>query len=370
MSFAVAAAGTGGHVFPGLAVGEALVAAGVPPGDVLFVGGDRLEARVYPEAGFPFLGLPLRGLRRGLRPADLAANARLPGTVVSATRRIREELAARRVRVVLGLGGYVTVPAALAGRLARARIAVAEQNASAGLANRVAGRWADRRFGAFPRTEGLDCEWVGNPVRAELAAFDRTALRGAALSRYGLDPDVPVLGVAGGSLGAGAINAAVARLASRPGGRPLQIVHLAGAGHAASLDEEAGRSPLRWVVVGFEDRMDLFYAASDLVVSRAGGAVAELLVTGTPAVLVPGSFGSGGHQEANAAALAAAGAAVVLPEAELGRLGDVVDGLLADPGRRAELAAAARVLARPRAAADIAAALLELHEGAAREGVR
>lgn len=364
MSFAIAAAGTGGHVFPGLAVGEALVSAGVARADVLYIGGERLESRVYPAAGFPFLSVPLRGLSRGRGPADLAANLRLPAVVAAATRRIRDELTARRARVVLGLGGYVTVPAVLAGRLAGARVAVAEQNAAAGLANRVAGRGADRRFGSFPHTRGLSCEWVGNPVRAELAAFDRSALRAAALARYGLDPAVPVLGVVGGSLGAGVLNAAVSALVREWAGPPVQILHLAGEAHAGELAGEAETAPLRWIVVGFEERMELVYAASDLVVSRAGGAVAELLVTATPAVLVPGAFGSGGHQEANAASLAAAGAAVVVPEGDLARLPAVVAGLLADPPRRAAMAAGAARLARPRAAADVAAALLDLHAGA------
>lgn len=358
MTFAVAAAGTGGHVYPGLAVGEALVAAGVPPEEVLFVGGRRLESTVYPQAGFPFLEVEMRGLQRRLTPENLS----LPLVVARAVRRMAAEFSARRVRVLLGMGGYVTVPAALAARRVGAAVAVSEQNAEAGLANRIAGRLAMRRFGAFSTTAGLaGAEWVGNPVRAQIARFDRPALRPEAIVRYGLDPETAVVGVFGGSLGAGALNRAVADHLARPLPTPHQVLHLAGRSHADALREQAVGAAVSWHVLDFEERMDLFYAACDLVVARAGGAVAELSVTATPAVLVPGTFGSGRHQAANAAALEAAGSAVVVEEGALAGLGEVVAALLADGGRRAAMAAAARRLARPEAAAVIAAALGELH---------
>ena len=140
MSFAIAAVGTGGHVFPGLAVGEALVAAGVARDDILFVGGDRLEATVYPQAGFPFLQVPLQGLTRSLS----LRNLRIPFTLVAAIFTIWRNLRKRGVKVVLGLGGYVTIPAAIAARLAGATVMVSEQNAHAGLANRLMSRLAAR----------------------------------------------------------------------------------------------------------------------------------------------------------------------------------------------------------------------------------
>lgn len=351
MTFAIAAVGTGGHVFPGLAVGEALVTAGVPRDDVLYVGGDRLEASVYPGAGFPFLRVPLQGLKRSLA----ISNLRIPFTLVSAILAMRRMFRERSVSVVLGLGGYVTVPAAIAARLAGATVMVSEQNAHAGLGNRLAGRLARRRFGSFPETQGLDAEWVGNPVRAAIARFDRDTLRREALQRYGLDADRPTVGVFGGSLGAGVLNRVTASVAALDG---LQVVHLAGDIHADSLSESATE---RWRIIGFEDRMDLFYAASDLVLARAGGAVAELSATGTPAVLVPGGFGSPGHQAANAAYLAAAGAAVVVEEPELATVPQVIAQILADPARLAAMRGAAGSLARPDAADVIAAAMISAH---------
>ena len=351
MTFAIAAVGTGGHVFPGLAVGEALVAAGISRDDVLFIGGDRLEATVYPEAGFPFLQVRLQGLKRSLSPRNLL----IPFTLIAAVLRMRRALRKRSVRVVLGLGGYVTVPAAAAGRLAGASVFVSEQNAHAGLGNRVAGRLASRRFGAFPATTGLDAEWVGNPVRSNLASFDRDRLRDEALARYGLRSDLPVVGIFGGSLGAGVLNRTAPQIAEIAG---LQIVHLAGTIHAESLASKATES---WRIVGFEDRMDLFFAACDLVVARAGGAVAELSATATPSILVPGGFGSAGHQAANAAFLAEAGAAVVVEESEADRVPQVVADVLADPARLEAMRDAARSLARPDAADVIAAAMISQH---------
>jgi UDP-N-acetylglucosamine--N-acetylmuramyl-(pentapeptide) pyrophosphoryl-undecaprenol N-acetylglucosamine transferase len=358
VTFAIAAAGTGGHVYPGLAVGEALVAGGVERADVLFVGGSRLEAQVYPAAGFPFLEVELRGLRRSLSLSNLG----IPLVVYRATRRIDDELRRRRVGVLLGMGGYVTIPAALAARRAGVPLAVAEQNATAGLGNRVAGRMAARRFGAFPDTEGLgDATWVGNPVRREIAEFDRDALRPASLAHFGLDDTTPVLGVFGGSLGAGAVNDAVAGMLARWAGPAVQVLHLAGPAHAERLAGLADDAPIRWVVVDFERHMDRFYAACDLVVSRAGGAVAELTATGTPAILVPGRFGSGGHQEANAAALVRAGAARVVDEGDTAALEEAVRTLLLDRDERDRMSAASAEIARPDAATVIARALVDLH---------
>jgi UDP-N-acetylglucosamine--N-acetylmuramyl-(pentapeptide) pyrophosphoryl-undecaprenol N-acetylglucosamine transferase len=356
MTFAIAAAGTGGHVYPGLAVGEALVDSGVPRSDVVFVGGERLEATIYPRAGFPFLSVELRGLQRRLTFANLG----IPGVVRRAVTVIADELRARGVAALLGLGGYVTVPASLAARRARIPYAVAEQNAGAGLANRLMGRGAARVFGSFPHTHGLArAEWVGNPIRRSLAEFDRSRLRPPALERWGLDRTQPTLGVFGGSLGAGILNRAVTAVATTWSGPPLQILHIAGQG-AAEVLEAARVSPHRWVVLDFCDEMDSFFAACDLVVARAGGSVAELTATSTPSILVPGGFGSGGHQAANAAAVAEVGAAVVLAEEEIARLGVTAAALLKDPPRRAAMALSCSRLARPGAAKAIAEAMMEM----------
>ena len=355
MTFLIAAAGTGGHVFPGLAVGEALTTRGVAQEDILFVGGDRLEATVCPEAGFPFLGLELRGLQRSLTVKNLS----LPRVVWKARDLILARIRERSVRVALGMGGYVSVPTALAARRARIPLLVAEQNADAGLANRIVSRWAERSFTSFPETNGMaHGEWVGNPVRQTCAGLERGLRRPGALAHYGLDPDLPVLGVFGGSLGAGVINAAIAALVNTWDRGPIQVLHLAGAGNVTSPAGSTGSVIL--VQRPFEDQMELFYAVSDLVVARAGGGVAELTVTGTPSILIPGEFGSSGHQAANASFLEEAGAAVVLTEDRIEELPRLVEEILFDPAKLEAMRVGARSIAKPDAALSIADAMLEL----------
>jgi UDP-N-acetylglucosamine--N-acetylmuramyl-(pentapeptide) pyrophosphoryl-undecaprenol N-acetylglucosamine transferase len=356
VSYAIAAAGTGGHVFPGLAVGEGLVRHGVERSRILFIGGDRLEARVYPEAGFPFFATDIRGLERRLTARNLA----LPAVVKRATAAIAEELRAREAGVVLCMGGYVSVPAARAARRQRCALFVSEQNAEAGLASRYASRFATRVLGSFPETAGLPtAEWVGNPVRAELAAFSRPELRAGALARYGLGAGTPVVGVFGGSLGSKAINQAVYDMVAGWAGPPMQVLQLVGERNLADVPETAARVP--WKVVGFEAQMSYFYAACDLVVARAGGAVAELTATATPSILVPGSFGSGDHQAANAAALEAAGAAEVVGEDRLDLLAGTIGRLLEDEALRGRMAAAAGSLGKPAAADTIAGYMAAAH---------
>lgn len=356
MTFLIAAAGTGGHVFPGQAVGEGLLSFGIDRDEIVFVGGNRLEATVYPEAGFRFLGLELAGLQRSLT----LENLRIPRVVRRAKTSIATEIQRSGVRTVLGMGGYVTVPAGLAARGARIPLFCAEQNAEAGLANRFVSRWAREVFVSFRETRGLAAgNWVGNPVREMFWEFDRAALREEARKRYDLTDGRPVLGVFGGSLGAKTINEAVAAMITGWSGEDVGVVHLTGRSHLRDLSGYTTPDNAVWRRVGFEERMDLFFAVCDLVISRAGGAVAEITATGTPAVLVPGRFGSGGHQEGNARALDRAGAAVVLDDNDLVHLPETVSQLIADPTRRERMAEAAREIAKPDAARTIAAAMIE-----------
>lgn len=356
MSFLIAAAGTGGHVFPGLSVAEALVEKGVPREDIVFVGGDRLEKEVYPGEGFPFFEVEVRGLRRELDWGNLT----LPMVVMRARRRIIELIRQRGVEVALGMGGYVTIPTAMAASSVGITFMNAEQNAQAGLANRIAARWASRTFGAFPSTWGLPrADWVGNPVRRPFWDFDRESLRPRARERYGLSGKSPVLGVVGGSLGAKTLNVAVSGLVETWEGRPLQIVHLTGPSAHGIPPKPAASDAISWHRIGFEEEMELFYAATDLAVARAGGAVAELTATATPAILVPGRFGSGRHQRENAAFLDAAGAAVTVTEQEISNLPSVVSDLIGDSAELSLMRESAEAVAKPRAAVEIALALME-----------
>jgi UDP-N-acetylglucosamine--N-acetylmuramyl-(pentapeptide) pyrophosphoryl-undecaprenol N-acetylglucosamine transferase len=178
------------------------------------------------------------------------------------------------------------------------------------------------------------------------------------MAHYDLDPSWPVLGAVGGSLGAGVINEAIQSLARTWEGPAIQVLHLTGEGNAPA---EPGRSRVvAWVQKPFEADMALFYAASDLVVARAGGGVAELTVTATPAVLIPGEFGSSGHQAANAGFLETAGAAEVLLQEQIDQLPRLVAELISSPARLEAMRSGAKRIAKPEAAATIADAMLEL----------
>lgn len=329
---------------------------GVPKSEIVYVGGDRLEAKVYPQEGYRFVGVELAGLKRSLT----VDNARIPGVVMNARRVISTEIEKSGVAVVLGMGGYVTIPAGMAARKLRKPFFNAEQNAEAGLANRVAARWARATFVSFEETGGLPTGvWVGNPVRKPFWEFDRETMRPAGRTRYGIDGDIRVLGVFGGSLGSGVLNDAIAEMVIGWDGPPIAVVHLTGENHLDKMKAIASTSGVHWSRIGFEDRMDLFYAATDLVVARAGGAVAELTATATPSVLVPGQFGSGGHQMGNALAMSEAGAAIVLPEESIGELTSVVSDLLAEEERLSDMARSTRSIAKPDAALTIARTMIE-----------
>ncbi len=359
MTMALAAAGTGGHVYPALAVADALVAAGTGIDEIVFFGGDRMEAETIPAAGYEFVRVDMSGLRRSLSPANL----RLPGMIRRATVRITEEMARRRVGAVGVFGGYVSVPAALAARRSGAAIVVHEQNAHPGLANRLISPRASRTLVGFPAAKQRlkRARVVGNPLRTELAAFDRGALRAAALERYGLKATVPVLGVIGGSLGAKVLNDTVARIAADAEPEGLAIVHLTGSIHEAEMAPLANRSGVRWVVTAFESDMQYFYAAADLVLGRAGAlTVSELTSTGTPAVLVPLEAT---HQAANAVALESAGGALVVPQSDLNRIPVEVQQLMFDGSNLERMAKAAADLAADDAAGSVARELIEVHRG-------
>lgn len=349
MTIAIAAAGTGGHVFPALAVAEALVRLGTEPTDIVFFGGNRIEATAVPAAGFELVSVDVRGLVRKLSPT----NVKVMTGVLKAARTLRREMSDRRVTVVLAMGGYVTGPAALAARMARIPLFLHEQNAIPGLANRWAARLAERVFVAFPAAmAGFSrAETVGNPLRFALLADPPD--RPAALARYGLAPDRPVIGVLGGSQGADALNRAAGGLVESG----HQVIHLAGRDqHEPWTDLAAGRSD--WTVIPFEDDMQFFYAAADLVVARAGAlTVSELAATGTPSILVPYP-GVGNHQEANAAYLAEVGGATILLQPDLARLPAEVDAAL-EPLELKRRAAAAHARGRPDAAGYVAAQLKE-----------
>ncbi len=349
--------GTGGHLYPALAVAEA-VRVLRPATEVLFVGTpDRIEARVVPAAGWRFAAIPAEGLSR--RPLQAArALGRLGAAVARALALIRRE----RPRVVLGTGGYVSAPALLAARWAGVPVVLQEQNVVPGKVNRWIARWADTVAVSFPGGEAYfpprELLLVGNPIRREVLALDRAAARMA----LDLPAEGPVLLVTGGSQGAKRINEAVATLAPRIlAETPWTVVHVTGpTTHDAIGASLAGLVGPRWRLYAYLEQMPEAIAASDLVINRAGATtLAELTAAGKPMILVPYP-GAGGHQRLNAEAAVAAGAALELADAACtpAGLGELLMPLLADPARLAAMAAASRAQGRPDAAERLARLLL------------
>lgn len=360
----IAAGGTGGHVVPGLAVARALVARGHAPDEIHFVGSSRgIDADVVPAAGFPLTTLPGRGIERRVSLAALRAIGSILAGVwrgIGVVRRLRPS-------VVVAFGGYAAVPCVVGAVLWRVPLVVVARDARAGAADRLAARFAAACAVPFDDTDLPHAVVTGNPVRAEVLAVDPDRDRLAARAELGLPADRTVVAVFTGSLGSARVNAAVAELARRwRDRRDVAVRHVTGRRDYDDLAADpAVPEPggLVYQLVEYEERMDLLLAAADVAVTRAGGAtVAELAVVGLPAVLVPLPIATRDHQTANARALVGAGAAVLVPDAELGaqRLEDELGPLVADPARRAEMAARARRLGR-RDAADAVARLVEDH---------
>lgn len=361
--------GTGGHITPALATAQALKALR-PDLDVEFVGtADRLEATLVPAAGWRLHTVRSRPLRRKVSLSNLA----VPAVVLSSALTLRRLLRERGVLAAGAFGGYTAGPLAAAARLAGVPLVLHEQNAVPGLTNRIAARWARRVAISVPGVEHRfphpdRVVFTGNPVRAEvrgLASADREALRAEAAAAFGLRPDRRTLLVFGGSLGAERLNsAAVGAAASLAALGDVQVLHAAGqrdAERVAAAWQAAVAAP-PVACVPFIERMDLAYALADLVLCRSGAStIAELTACGLPSILVPYPYAAADEQTANAAALTQAGAAVLVPDAELTaeRLLEVAGPLLTDSKACSEMGAAARALGRPDAASAVARLLLE-----------
>jgi UDP-N-acetylglucosamine--N-acetylmuramyl-(pentapeptide) pyrophosphoryl-undecaprenol N-acetylglucosamine transferase len=316
---------------------------------VTFAGSpDRVEAQLVPERGYEFDSFAISGLPRRPGLALLRSLGRALAAPVACLRIIEQ----RRPDVVLGGGGYVAGPMVLAAWLLRIPAAVTEADAHLGLANRLAAPFARRVFLALPvGRDGQKYRAVGRPVPTTSRAVDR----GEARARLDLPADGPVVLVFGGSLGARLLNDAA--LDAWAGSGP-PVLHLCGGRDYERLRGRVSRPDYR--LLPFLDEIGLAYGAADLAVARAGGSVWELAAAGLPAVLVPGEFATGGHQEKNARWFESAGGAVVLPERDVSRLAEAVGGLLAEPERLAAMAAAMRAAARPDAAEVIADELVSL----------
>jgi UDP-N-acetylglucosamine--N-acetylmuramyl-(pentapeptide) pyrophosphoryl-undecaprenol N-acetylglucosamine transferase len=308
-SVLLAGGGSAGHVSPLLALADCLRRR-EPDLRVTALGTEQgLEARLVPARGYELRTIPKVPLPR--RPsADLARLPRNLRAAVEAAGRAIDETGAE---VVVGFGGYVSTPAYLAARRRHIPIVVHEQNARAGLANRLGARFTRHVATTFASTALRGATVVGMPLRQEIALLDRSARRGEGLDHFGLDPQWPTLLVTGGSLGAQRLNHAFHERVDALRSAGIQVLHVTGLGKEFEPVSEVAGPP--YVVAAYADHMELAYAAADLVVARAGAnTVCELTAVGLPAVYVPLPIGNG-EQRLNAAHVVAAGGGILVDDA-------------------------------------------------------
>ncbi len=340
MRVLLAGGGTAGHTSPLLATADALLRLD-PTVEITCLGTPRgLENRVVPAAGYRLELIPPVPLPR--RPSgDLL---RVPGRLREAVLATYDVLDRVRPDVVVGYGGYVSMPAYLAARRRKLPLVVHEQNALPGLANKAGARIADRVAVSFPSTPLPKAEYVGLPIRTLISGLDRAALRAEARAFFGLDQDRPTLLVTGGSQGARRLNQSVAGAATSLTRAGVQVLHVSGpTGEAVPADPAPG---VPYVVVPFVDRMDLAYAAADLVVCRGGASsVTEAAAVGLPGIFVPLPIGNG-EQERNARPVVDAGGGLLVDDADLTItwVASTVPGLAVDAARLARMGAAAAAL--------------------------
>jgi UDP-N-acetylglucosamine--N-acetylmuramyl-(pentapeptide) pyrophosphoryl-undecaprenol N-acetylglucosamine transferase len=336
----LAGGGTAGHTSPLLATADALRRRD-PDVQVVALGTERgLETRVVPEAGYPLELVPPVPLPRRVG-MDLL---RTPGRLGGALRACLEVLDRVRPDVVVGFGGYVSVPAYLAARRRHVPLVVHEGNALPGIANKLGARLTPYVATSFPDTDLPHARYLGLPVRRMISTLDRDALRAEARAGFGLDADRPTLLVTGGSQGARRLNESVAAAATAFADAGVQVLHVVGPRGEAHPKAASGGPP--YVTVAYVDRMDLAYAAADAVLCRAGSnTVTEVSGVGLPAIYVPLPIGNG-EQALNARPVVDAGGGLMVADSALTAewVRATVPALLTDPSRLAAMSAAARDL--------------------------
>ncbi len=345
----IMAGGTGGHIFPGLAVADYLRDQGWR---VVWLGApNSMEAELVPKQGYELALVEFSGVRgKGLLRKLMSPFALLVAMWQAALAMLRY-----RPDVVLGMGGYITVPGGLVAVLLRCPLVIHEQNAIAGLSNRVLARLSKRVMCGFPDVLPK-AEWCGNPVRASIVSLPDSQ------QRYRERSGALNVLVVGGSLGAQVINERVPQALGlmAPDARP-HVLHQSGKRHYDATQAAYRDAGVEAAIMPFMDNMAFYYAQADLVVCRAGAlTVSELAAAGVASILVPFPHAVDDHQTANARFLSDRGAAMLLPQMELKpeRLADVLRGMTRE--RALEMAQEARALAQPDAARRVAEACMEL----------
>lgn len=356
--FLFAAGGTGGHVYPAIAIADAIKAL-EPRAAIEFAGTrERMEWEAVPKAGYAIHAITVAGFQR----KHMLRNVSFPFKLLKGFWQSLGLVRGFDPDVVVGTGGFVAGPVLLAASIRDRAVALQEQNAFAGVTNRLLGGRADQIHIAFPEAKAYfpeeKCLLSGNPTRVKLLQADRDEGR----RFYDIPDEASVLFMFGGSLGSAALNAALAdQLEALLAKEDLYVIWQTGKLYYDRYHERIADHP-RLRMLKYVERMDLAYAASDLVLGRSGAITcSELMVTGTPAVLVPSPNVAEDHQTKNAQSLVDAGAALLLPEAKLKN--DVVSTIhntFQDEAGRRQMKTALLSLARPNAATEIARHLLNL----------
>ncbi|MFA5826413.1 MAG: undecaprenyldiphospho-muramoylpentapeptide beta-N-acetylglucosaminyltransferase [Gallionellaceae bacterium] len=345
----IMAGGTGGHIYPGLAVADTLRAQGW---NVVWLGApNSMEAELVPKHGYPVAWVNFSGVRG----KGLLRLLTLPFTLLRALGQSADAILRHRPDVVLGMGGYITMPGGLMAALLRRPLVIHEQNSIAGLSNKVLAKLATRVLSGFPGVLNKT-EWCGNPVRADIAALPAPQARYSARSGK-----LNVL-VVGGSLGAQALNEALPKaLAMLSEQECPNVLHQTGKKHFEAVLQLYKQAGVNADIRPFLDDMANQYAKADVVVCRAGAlTIAELAAAGVASVLIPFPFAVDDHQTHNARFLSEHGAAVLLPQKELGA--EKLAQLLRDLNREKliAMAQAARSLAKPDATQQVAQVCIAL----------
>ena len=355
--FILSGGGTGGHIYPAIAIANELKLQ-FPDAEFLFVGAkDKMEMQKVPQAGYEIKGLWIAGLQRKLTLQNLMFPLKLASSLLESKRIIKKF----KPNVVIGTGGFASGPLLQAAGSAGIPTVVQEQNSFPGITNKLLSKKANAICVAYQNLERFfpkeKIVLTGNPVRQDL--IDIESKRDEAIAFYGLDPNKKTLLVLGGSLGARRINQLIEKELQNFLSQDVQVIWQCG---KLYFEEYKKYNQPNVKVVDFIERMDFVYAASDVIISRAGASsVSELCIVGKPVIFIPSPNVAEDHQTKNAQAIVDEKGAILLKESELdSQFSIVFEALLKDSGKQKQLSDNIKKLAKPRATQDIVAEIVKL----------